>query len=73
MKKVFVYYNDGYYGNGDVGMDEFFHREEAEAFIVKRMAADPDRTLAQYTVIEGVRLNPTVAEVVKTVRLESDA
>lgn len=70
MKKVFVYYSDGYHGNGDVGLAEFFHHEEAEEFIVKRMAVDPDRTLEQYTVIEGVRLKPTVAEIVKTVRLE---
>ena len=73
MKKVYVYYSDGHYGNGDVGLEEFFHREEAEEFIVKRMAADHDRTLEQYIVIEGIRLKPTAAEVVKTVRLEPDA
>lgn len=70
MKKIFVYYADGYHSNGDVGLAEFDHRLEAEQFIAKRMAADSDRTLAQYTVIEGSRLIPRTAEVVKVIRLD---
>jgi hypothetical protein len=70
MKTVFVYYSDGYYDNGDVGLEEFSNRAEAEKFIVLRMAADARRTLGQYTVIEGCRLKPRATEVVKVVRIE---
>ena len=67
---LFVYYSDGYHSNGDVGLEEFFHREEAEEFIAKRMASDDDRNLEQYIVIEGVRLKLRTAEVVKVIRLD---
>lgn len=70
MKKVFVYYADGHYGNGDVGLAEFDHREEAEQFIAKRMSDGDDRTLENYTVIEGLQLLLRAAEIVKVIRLD---
>ena len=70
MKKVFVYYSDDYYDNGGIGLEEFNSRVDAEEFIAKRMAADSDRTLDMYTVIEGLYLEPRAVEVAKVIRLD---
>jgi hypothetical protein len=70
MKKIFVYYNDGYYNDGGVGLGQFDHQEEAEAFILKRLNAGPERTLNNYIVIEGLQRLPRIAEVAMVIRLD---
>jgi hypothetical protein len=67
--KVFVYFADGY-GKGGIGLEAFDYREDAAAFILKRMSEDPDRTLDQYTVIEGRRLEAKPMAVVTQIRLD---
>ena len=54
MDKYFVYYDDGYYDNGDVGLKSFETVKEATNFIDERLndASEPDLT-NDYTLICG--------------------
>lgn len=67
--KIFVYYADGYFENGDVGFESFSSSEAAEAFISERMSKDPKRTLDMYTVIEGTERKLETIKVVTKVQL----
>ena len=49
----YVYYNDGYYENGDVGMKEFSSLDDVCSFINDRMSSDYKRTLDNYQIIKG--------------------
>ena len=70
MKKVFVYYNDGYYENGDVGFKTFESRSEAENFVLGRMKLDEKASVDKYIVIEGIQLKLEVTEVVKGISIK---
>ena len=48
----FVYYSDGY-GSDNIGLERFPTAALAEAFIESRMSQDLERTIDQYTVIQG--------------------
>lgn len=65
----FVYYNDGYYENGDVGLKICNTRDEAEIFISERISQDSKRTIDMYVVIEGNQLDIRAVEVVTKVQL----
>jgi hypothetical protein len=62
----FVFYQDGYHENGDVGLERCDSMEAAEKFIADRIAAGArmgeTRTILQYTVIEGRELKIQVLE-----------
>lgn len=73
MQKVFVYYNDGYYSDGDVGISVFESRKDAQEFIQHRMSIDPSRKLDNYMVIEGMKMHLTTVEVVKKVMIANCA
>lgn len=72
---IYVYYHDGYYDNGDVGLESFNTRDEAEEFVSVRARTHPrsdgkPRVLSEsYTVIEGRELKMEAVEVVSQVRL----
>lgn len=70
MKKVFVYYDDGYYENGDVGFESFESRPEAENFVLGRMKLDEKASVDKYIVIEGIQLKLEVKEVVKGISIK---
>lgn len=59
---IFVFYSDGYYENGDVGFAEFATKNEAAAFIQRRMAAAEKPSLENYRVIEGREIKPLAVE-----------
>lgn len=64
---IFVYYEDGYCGNGDHGMEEFTTKDEATAFIESRLSQDSSRNLSMYKLIEGKRLDLKSVEVITRV------
>ena len=69
-KQVFVYFNDGYPENGDIGLHVCETREQAETFITERMVADTDRNLSMYVIIEGIQLQPFTINVVTKIVLK---
>jgi len=67
----FVYYDDDYADNGGRGLERFENRATAEAFITKRIGADPDeRSIENYKVIEGEELGFGIVEVVKKIKID---
>lgn len=69
MSSVFVFYNDGYAEDGDVGLSEFENIEQAADFIELRIASDSNRKLTDYKVIVGVEKNIEAVEMVKRVKI----
>lgn len=67
--KLFIYFNDGYHSDGDVGLKICQTREEVEEFITERIRQNPKRTLAMYTVIEGKELIAKPIEVITKIQL----
>ena len=65
----YVYYDDGYYDDGDVGLEIKETEKQVADFILGRMAFRPKATCKNYTVIQGLRRNIEVVEVVKEIRL----
>ena len=52
--KYFVYYEDGYCDDGDVGLETCETAKDAQHFIEQRISQDPTkRKIECYTVIEG--------------------
>jgi hypothetical protein len=70
---IFVYYNDGYYNDGDVGLNRFDSNEEAEDFILKRLKtvdSSRKRSLDDYIVIEGEYCDAIEAEKVTCIKIK---
>lgn len=73
--KYIVFYHDGYYNNGDLGIRLFSHIKDAEEFIVKRMErkrleSEP-ATISSYEVFFGGRQKIQEVDVVKEIKIES--
>jgi len=64
MLRYFVYYDDGYYDDGCVGLQYFDTREKALLFIEGRMNVNQQRHLNNYLLIEGKVLVLRPVEVV---------
>lgn len=69
--KYYVYYSDGYSGDGDVGLAEFETKEQALGYIGGRAEShgitDPSE---YYTLIEGSSLALKTVKVVTKVEVE---
>jgi len=66
----FVYYNDDYYENGGVGLEQVNNSEAACAFIEKRIGQNPaERDLSDYILIRGEELNIEKYEAVTKVKV----
>ena len=65
----YIYYHDGYYGDGDVGMRACTTEKEVEAFVLDRMSRDSKRTLEDYTVINGKKVEMLSVETVRRIQL----
>ena len=71
--EYFVYFEDDYHGNGGVGLASFESQDGALAFIQGRLS-DPNtsrkRTIDNYIVVRGERLNLEAVEYVSRVAIK---
>ena len=65
---IYMYAKEGYTFE-DLDFVELGTKEEAEAYIERRLAQDLTRTLDMYTVIEGIKLIPESAIQITRVKL----
>ncbi len=69
MNKYYVFYEDDYPDNDGVGMKSFTTLQPALDFIVERMKLSTKRTLNDYTLIEGKKLEVKAVDIVKSLRV----
>ena len=62
MNTIIVYYQDGYAGDGDEGLQVFESTEEAVEWIEERLTADHEREISNYRVFRGQELTIKVIE-----------
>ena len=69
MDRYFVYYHDGYYDNGDLGITSFEALEKALDFISERLkhASDPDLA-NDYILIHGQAIELEAVQFITKVR-----
>lgn len=67
--KYFVYYTDGYFDNGGVGLEEFENKSQVANFIEKRILQNKSN-LSDYIIIEGKSLRSQIVEVVSKVEIK---
>jgi len=65
-----VFYNDGYYDDGDVGLAGPMTGAEATKFIEERMIVKKSNTPEEYTVIMGSKLKIEVRATVSKIVLK---
>ena len=68
MDKHFVYFNDDYENVGGVGLKEFETIEDACRFIEDRILAKPSRTIDEYILISGRRIEIETYETITKIR-----
>ena len=67
----YIYFDDGYYENGDVGFKDGLETEdEVTEFIENRLSEDSNRSIDCYTVIQGNEIK--IKSVKQTVRVQFD-
>ena len=72
MTSSFVYYEDGHYDDGDVGIQEFeddSHGEKALAFIEQRRSNIPSAGISAYKLIIGKQQKLEAVQVVTKLRI----
>jgi len=66
----FVFFDDGYCDNGDVGLKEFSGLDDATNFISDRLRQMPGRSVDSYALIEGRKVALKAVEVITKVVAE---
>lgn len=66
----YVFYQDGYCDNGDVGLDFFDTEKEAVEFVEKRIRRHEEPSIKNYIVIKGEEMTIEIIEKVKSIRLK---
>lgn len=69
--KYFVFYEDGWAEDGDVGINVFDSEDEAVLYIEKRMGCDISRRIDQYKLIRGEIIDLEPVEIVTKIRAKS--
>lgn len=67
---VWVFYNDGHYGDGDVGLAGPMTGAEATKFIEERMIVRKSNEIGAYTVIMGSELEIEIKATVSKITLK---
>lgn len=68
--KWYVYYSDGYYDNGDVGLETFDEPKEVKEFIEKRLKKSEQPNPDNYKVVWGTEYNVITEEIAIKVFIE---
>lgn len=68
----FVFYEDGYCDNGDVGIKKCDNKEQAEKFVLQRLI-NPEttekRSIKNYVVIEGKEVQIRIIKEVSKIKI----